>query len=96
MTYVEDKNELVYRGQLISYIAGALAMNLKLICFSMIDFRRGPLLPEQVVVTPRTPSVRTSQAQLTEDNEDFASRGRYHQSEIVKGKNFDDDAYPSD
>jgi potassium/chloride transporter 8 len=32
----------------------------------------------------------TMAAQLTEDNEDFAERGRYHQSEIVKGDDFDD------
>ena len=59
-------------------------------------FRLGPLVPEQVVVTSRAPRVHTSEAQLTEDNEDFSSRGRYHQSEIVKGKNFDDETYPSD
>lgn len=46
--------------------------------------------PEQVVVTRGTPAMETTSAQLTEDNEDFATRGRYHQSEIVKGKNFDD------
>lgn len=34
--------------------------------------------------------MNTMAAQLTEDNEDFAERGRYHQSEIVKGENFDD------
>ncbi|WAR17155.1 S12A8-like protein [Mya arenaria] len=34
--------------------------------------------------------VTTLAAQLTEDNEDFASRGRYHQSEVVHGENFDD------
>jgi len=35
--------------------------------------------------------MRTETSQLTEDNEDFAGRGRYHQSEIVQGKHFDDD-----
>jgi len=39
--------------------------------------------------------MRTETSQLTEDNEDFAGRGRYHQSEIVQGKHFDDD-FPSD
>jgi len=52
---------------------------------------RGPPLPEQAVVTARAPTVRTETSQLTEDNEDFAGRGRYHQSEIVQGKHFDDD-----
>ncbi len=53
-------------------------------------FRRGPPPPEQIVVTPNTPAMNTMAAQLTEDNEDFANRGRYHQSEIVKGDDFDD------
>ncbi|ESO90390.1 hypothetical protein LOTGIDRAFT_123579, partial [Lottia gigantea] len=52
--------------------------------------RRGPTPPEQIIVAPRTPAVETLAAQLTEDNEDFANRGRYHQSEVVKGENFDD------
>jgi len=56
---------------------------------------RGPPLPEQAVVTSRAPTMRTETSQLTEDNEDFAGRGRYHQSEIVQGKHFDDD-FPSD
>ena len=49
---------------------------------------------EEIVVAPTTPAVTTLAAQLTEDNEDFASRGRYHQSEVVQGENFDD--YESD
>lgn len=52
--------------------------------------RRGEPPPEQIVVTPNTPAMNTMAAQLTEDNEDFAERGRYHQSEVVKGENFDD------
>ena len=52
---------------------------------------RGQPLPEQAVVTSRAPAMHTETSQLTEDNEDFASRGRYHQSEIVQGKHFDDD-----
>ncbi|XP_064652024.1 solute carrier family 12 member 8-like isoform X2 [Lineus longissimus] len=52
--------------------------------------RRGPPPPEQIVVTRNTPAMETMAAQLTEDNEDFAERGRYHQSEVVKGENFDD------
>lgn len=45
---------------------------------------------EEIIVAPSTPAVTTLAAQLTEDNEDFASRGRYHQSEVVQGENFDD------
>ncbi|XP_052764881.1 solute carrier family 12 member 8-like [Mya arenaria] len=45
---------------------------------------------EEIIVAPTTPAVTTLAAQLTEDNEDFASRGRYHQSEVVHGENFDD------
>lgn len=52
--------------------------------------RRGPAPQEQVLVTPNTPAMRTTPAQLTEDSTDFAERGRYHQSKVVKGENFDD------
>jgi len=45
---------------------------------------------EEIIVAPTTPAVTTLAAQLTEDNEDFANRGRYHQSEVVQGENFDD------
>ena len=41
-------------------------------------------------MAPSTPAVETLAAQLTQDNEDFASRGRYHQSEVMQGDNFDD------
>jgi hypothetical protein len=58
--------------------------------FFVLLFRRGPVPPEQIVVTQNTPAMQTMAAQLTEDNEDFAERGRYHQSEVVKGDNFDD------
>lgn len=51
---------------------------------------RGGKHPEEIIVAPTTPAVHTLASQLTEDNEDFASRGRYHQSEIVRGENFDD------
>ncbi|XP_005113604.1 solute carrier family 12 member 8 [Aplysia californica] len=52
--------------------------------------RRGHLPAEHIIVAPRTPAVETLAAQLTEDNADFASRGRYHQSEVMQGENFDD------
>lgn len=47
---------------------------------------------EQFVVTPVHPGVDVRSAQLNEDNEDFASRRRYHQSATVHGHyvNMDD------
>ena len=57
-------------------------------------FRRGRAPAEHIIVAPRTPAVETLAAQLTEDNADFANRGRYHQSEVLQGENFDD--YDSD
>ena len=42
------------------------------------------------MVASSTPAVQTLAAQLTEDNEDFASRGRFHQSEVMPVENFDD------
>ncbi|KAB0801518.1 hypothetical protein PPYR_05872 [Photinus pyralis] len=40
---------------------------------------------EQIVVTPVYSDVNLTSAQLNEDNEDFASRRRYHQSSTVHG-----------
>lgn len=45
---------------------------------------------EQVVVTPSCPNVPLAAAQLNEENEDFASRRRYHQSAVVQGHYVDD------
>ncbi|XP_053684055.1 solute carrier family 12 member 8 [Sabethes cyaneus] len=45
---------------------------------------------EQVVVTPSCPNVPLAAAQLNEENEDFASRRRYHQSAVVHGHYVDD------
>lgn len=45
---------------------------------------------EQVVVTPSCPNVPLSAAQLNEENEDFASRRRYHQSAVVQGHYVDE------
>lgn len=65
-------------------------MILKLHFLNNFCYRFGQIAPEQVVVTPGIPSIQTTSSQLTEENEDFASRERYHQSEVMKGKNFDD------
>ena len=52
--------------------------------------RGGKNVQEEIIVAPATPAMNLMAAQLTDDNEDFANRGRYHQSEIVRGENFDD------
>lgn len=46
---------------------------------------------EQIVVTPVLTNVDVRSAQLNEDNEDFASRRRYHQSAVVQGHMVDTD-----
>ena len=56
--------------------------------------RHGAPLPEQMIVPHGAPAMDTESAQLTEENEDFASRERYHQSEVVKGNHFTD--YPNE
>lgn len=40
---------------------------------------------EQIVVTPVHPGVEVTSAQMNEENQDFASRRRYHQSSTVQG-----------
>lgn len=40
---------------------------------------------EQIIVPPEYPGINVTSAQLNEDNEDFASRRRYHQSATVHG-----------
>ncbi|XP_055688581.1 solute carrier family 12 member 8 [Lutzomyia longipalpis] len=44
---------------------------------------------EQIVVTPSCPGVEVTQAQLNEENDDFSSRRRYHQSSVVQGQYVD-------
>lgn len=36
------------------------------------------------------PHMEVEASQLTEENEDFASRSRYHQTSTVHGRNLDD------
>lgn len=43
---------------------------------------------EQVIVTPHV-NVNLTQTQLNEDNEDFSSRRRYHQTGTVTGQLID-------
>lgn len=55
-------------------------------------FRKRVYDYEQIVVTPIVSGVDVSSTQLNEENEDFASRRRYHQSAYVQGHmvNMDD------
>ncbi|KAM9305188.1 solute carrier family 12 member 8 [Gastrophryne carolinensis] len=50
--------------------------------------RRAPSLEEQYVVAPAFASVGMETTQLTEENEDFASRGRFHHSSLISQKHF--------
>ncbi|KAI8506134.1 hypothetical protein Bbelb_164870 [Branchiostoma belcheri] len=51
--------------------------------------RRGPPPPEQYVVTPMFVPTKMETEQLNEDSEDYQGRGRYHQSTIMKGEEYD-------
>lgn len=46
--------------------------------------RKRPLEYEQLVVTPVHSDIRVEQERLNDDNEDFASRRRYHQSTAMQ------------
>ncbi|XP_010712173.1 solute carrier family 12 member 8 isoform X2 [Meleagris gallopavo] len=50
--------------------------------------RRSPSPKEQIVVTPAFATVGMETRQLTEENEDFASRHRYHQSSLISREEF--------
>ncbi|XP_061225995.1 solute carrier family 12 member 8 isoform X2 [Neopsephotus bourkii] len=50
--------------------------------------RRRPSPKEQIVVTPSFATVGMETTQLTEENADFASRGRYHQSSLISREEF--------
>lgn len=45
---------------------------------------------EQVIVTPTCPGVDVRSDQMNEENNDFSSRHRYHQSAFVQGRYVDD------
>lgn len=57
---------------------------------SCLFLRRKPKGYEEIVVTSMDPHMDTEASQLTEENEDFASRSRYHQTSTVRGRNLDD------
>ncbi|NWV19111.1 S12A8 protein, partial [Origma solitaria] len=50
--------------------------------------RRRPSPKEQIVVTPSFATVGMETRQLTEENADFASRDRYHQSSLISREQF--------
>ncbi|NXS32604.1 S12A8 protein, partial [Pomatostomus ruficeps] len=50
--------------------------------------RRRPSPKEQIVVTPSFATVGMETRQLTEENADFASRDRYHQSSLISREEF--------
>ncbi|NXY55074.1 S12A8 protein, partial [Callaeas wilsoni] len=50
--------------------------------------RKRPSPKEQIVVTPSFATVGMETRQLTEENEDFASRDRYHQSSLISREQF--------
>ncbi|NWI82366.1 S12A8 protein, partial [Dryoscopus gambensis] len=50
--------------------------------------RRRPSPKEQIVVTPSFATVGMETRQLTEENPDFASRDRYHQSSLISREEF--------
>ncbi|KAK1192340.1 S12A8 protein, partial [Pygoscelis papua] len=50
--------------------------------------RRRPSPKEQIVVTPSFATVGMETTQLTEENADFASRDRYHQSSFISREEF--------
>ncbi|NXP65143.1 S12A8 protein, partial [Chloropsis cyanopogon] len=50
--------------------------------------RRRPTPKEQIVVTPSFATVGMETRQLTEENADFASRDRYHQSSLISREGF--------
>ncbi|NXW83264.1 S12A8 protein, partial [Alopecoenas beccarii] len=50
--------------------------------------RRRPCPKEQIVVTPSFATVGMETTQLTEENADFASRDRYHQSSLISREEF--------
>lgn len=66
--------------------AGCVAANGSCLCFCVC--RRRPSPKEQIVVTPAFATVGMETTQLTEENADFASRDRYHQSSLISREEF--------
>uniref|UniRef100_A0A8C5JSH1 Solute carrier family 12 member 8 n=1 Tax=Junco hyemalis TaxID=40217 RepID=A0A8C5JSH1_JUNHY len=54
----------------------------------LISSCRRPAPKEQIVVTPSFATVGMETRQLTEENADFASRDRYHQSSLISREEF--------
>lgn len=58
--------------------------------FFLLRYRKRNTEYEQIVVTPSCPGVNLRSDQLNEENEDFSSRRRYHQTSIIQGHYVDD------
>lgn len=39
---------------------------------------------EEIIVAPLTPGLQVSHSQLTDDNEDFSNRQRFHQTAVIR------------
>jgi len=57
-------------------------------CISALCGRK-PRGYEEIVISSMDPHMEVEASQLTEENEDFASRSRYHQTSTVRGRNLD-------
>lgn len=54
-----------------------------IVCLPCLSYRRGQSPQDQIVVTPSLSTIGMETRQLTEENADFASRGRYHHSSFI-------------
>ena len=52
----------------------------------VLSRRRTATQYDRMVVTPMAPGVNVQQTQVTEENEDFEDRSRYHQSTVQPSK----------
>uniref|UniRef100_A0A8C2UG09 Solute carrier family 12 member 8 n=1 Tax=Coturnix japonica TaxID=93934 RepID=A0A8C2UG09_COTJA len=79
-----------YIGQVSPGLPLGAAANFSLFSWikSVLTTSCRPLPKEQIVVTPALATVGMETRQLTEENEDFASRDRYHQSSLISREEF--------
>uniref|UniRef100_A0A8C8SNK0 Solute carrier family 12 member 8 n=1 Tax=Pelusios castaneus TaxID=367368 RepID=A0A8C8SNK0_9SAUR len=61
---------------------------LRWIKLGLLSSCRRPSPEERIVVTPAFTTVGMETTQLTEENEDFASRDRYHHSSVIRREEF--------
>uniref|UniRef100_A0A8B9SMJ8 Solute carrier family 12 member 8 n=1 Tax=Anas platyrhynchos TaxID=8839 RepID=A0A8B9SMJ8_ANAPL len=80
-----------YIGQVSPGLPLGAAANFSLFSWiksALITSCRRPSPKEQIVVTPAFATVGMETTQLTEENADFASRDRYHQSSLISREEF--------